>query len=53
MSQRRTGFDFLVRRICWSKKQQPAPILLLVKSHEKKSLAGYNPLSYKRSDMSD
>ena len=33
----------LVRKICWRRKWQPTPVLLLGKSHQQRNLAGYSP----------
>ena len=48
---KRHWFNPCVRKIPWSRKWQPTPVILLQKSHGQKSLAGYNPWSHKESDM--
>ena len=40
---RRCGFNPWVGNISWSRKWQPTPIFLPVKSHRQRSLAGYSP----------
>ena len=45
---RRPGIDPWVGKIPWSKKWQPTPVFLPVKSHGQRSLAGYSPWGRKR-----
>ena len=45
---RRPGIDPWVGTIPWSKKWQPTPVFLPVKSHGQRSLAGYSPWGRKR-----
>ena len=40
---RRREFDPWVGEIPWKRKWQPTPVFLPGKSHEQRSLAGYNP----------
>ena len=40
---RRPGFNLGVRKIPWSRKQQPTPVFLSGKSQGQMSLAGYSP----------
>ena len=40
---RRHGFDPHLRKIPWSRKQQPTPVFLPGKLHGQWSLAGYSP----------
>ena len=46
---KRQGFDPLVRKIPWTRKWQPTPVLF----HEQRSLAGYNPWCCKGSDLTE
>ena len=46
-------FDPWVRKIPWSRKWQPNPILLPGKSHGQRSLAGYSPWGRKESDTTE
>ena len=38
-----TRFDFRVRKILWSRKQQPTSVFLSGKFHGQRNLAGYSP----------
>ena len=49
---RRQRFDPWVRKILWSRKWQPTPVFLPVKSHGQRSLEGYSPNGPKELDMS-
>ena len=40
-------------RFPWRKAQQPTPVFLPGKSHEKKSLVGYNPSVHKEPDTTE
>ena len=42
------SFNPWVGKIPWRRKWQPTPVFLLGKSHEQRSLAGYNPWGCKR-----
>ena len=44
---KRRGFDPWVKKIPWSRKWQPAPVLLPGKFHGQRSLAGYSPQNYR------
>ena len=50
---RRCGFDPWVRKIPWRRKWQYTPVCLPGKSHEQRSLAGYNPWGPKELDITD
>ena len=50
---KRRKFNPWVRKIPWSRKWQPAPVILPGKFQGQRSLAGYRPWSCKESDMSD
>ena len=39
--------------IPWRRKWQPAPVFLLGKSHEQRSLVAYSPWGHKESDMTE
>ena len=45
---RRYRFDPWVRKISWRRKWQLAPVFLLGKSHEQRSLTGYSPWGLKK-----
>ena len=47
---RRCRFDSWVKKIPWSRKWQPTPVLLPGKSRGQSSLVGYNPWGCKESD---
>ena len=47
----RPGFDPLVGKILWRRKQQPIPVFLPGKFHGQRSLEGYSPKGHKESDM--
>ena len=49
---RRHRFDPWVSKILWSRKWQPTPVFLPVKSHGQRSLEGYSPNGPKESDTS-
>ena len=42
-----TRFDPWVRKIPWSRKWQPTPVVLPGKFHEQKSLTGYSPWGHR------
>ena len=48
---RETGFNPWVRKIPWSRKWQPTPVLLPGKFHGQRSLAGYSPWGREGSDV--
>ena len=50
---RRLGFNPLVRKIPWKRKQQPTPVFLPGKFHEQRSLAGYSSWGCKESDTAE
>ena len=50
---KRHGFDPWVRKIPWSRKQQPAPVFLSGKSHGQRSLEGYSPWGRKELDRTE
>ena len=50
---RRLGFDSWFGKIPWSRKWQPAPVLLPGKFHGQRSLAGYSPGDRKESDTTE
>ena len=50
---RRCGFDPWVRKICWRRKWQPAPVCLLRKSPGQRSHVGYSPWHHKKYDMTE
>ena len=47
------GFDPLVGKIPWRRKQQSTPVLLPGKSHGQRSLAGYSPWGHKESNTTE
>ena len=47
---RRCGFDSWIEKIPWRRKWQATPVFLPVKSHRKRSLAGYSPWGPKELD---
>ena len=49
----RCSFDPWVGKIPWSRKWQPAPVLLLGKLHGQRSLAGCRPHGLEGSDMTE
>ena len=51
--RKRHGFTLRVRKIPWSRKQQPTPIFLPGKFHGERSLVGYSPWGHKESDMTE
>ena len=50
---RRTSFDHWVRKILWRRESLPTPVFLPGESHGQRSLVGYSPLAYKKSDMTE
>ena len=50
---RRPGFDPRVKKILWRRKWQPNPVLLLGKSHGRRSMVGYSPWDCKESDTTE
>ena len=50
---KRCGFDPWARKIPWSRKWQPTPVLLPGKSHRQRTLAGYSLWDGKESDMTE
>ena len=50
---RRHGFNPWVSKIPWRRKWQPIPIFCPVKSYGQRSLAGYNPLGGKESEVTE
>ena len=48
---RETGFNPWVRKIPWSRKWQPTPVLLPGKFHGQRSLEGYSPWGRKGSNV--
>ena len=42
-----------VRKIPWSRKQQPTPVCLTGESHGQRSLAGYSPWGCRESDRTE
>ena len=51
--RRRQGFDPRVRKIPWSQKWQPTPVLLPGESHGQRSLVGYSPWGHKELNMTE
>ena len=49
----RPGFNPWVGKIPWRRKWQPTPVLLLGKSHGRRSLVGYSPQGHKESDTTE
>ena len=47
------GFDPWVRKIPWSRKQQPTPVFLPGKFHGQKILVGYSPWGFSESDITE
>ena len=45
---KRCEFNSCVKKMPWKKKWQPGSVFLSGKSHEKRSLVGYNPWGCKR-----
>ena len=45
------GFDSRIGKIPWSRKWQPSPVFLPVKSHGQRNLVGCSPWGLKESDM--
>ena len=50
---RRHEFNPCVRKILWSRKWQPTPIILAGKFHRQRILAGCSPGGHKESDMTE
>ena len=50
---RDAGFYLWVGKIPWSRKWQPAPVLLSLRLHGQKSLVGYSPRGHKELDMTE
>ena len=50
---RRPGFNPWVGKISWRRQWHPTPVLLLGKSHGRKSLVGYSPWGCKESDTTE
>ena len=50
---RKNRFNCLVRKIQWSRKWQPTPVLLPGLVHGQSSLVVYCPLAYKESDTTE
>ena len=50
---RRLGFDSWIRKISWSRKQQPTPVFLPEEFHGQRSLVGYSPWGHKEMDMTE
>ena len=50
---KRHGFNFLVRKIPWSRKWQSTPLFLPEKFHGQRSLVGYSPWGCKELDMTN
>ena len=50
---RRCGFDPWVRKISWRRKWQPTPVSWPGKCHGQRSLVGYSPWGWKKSDMTE
>ena len=46
---RMLGFDPWVGKICWRRKRQRTPVFLPGKSHGQRSLAGYSPWGWQKS----
>ena len=51
--RKRPEFDPWVKKIPWSRKWQPTPVLLRGKSHGQRSLVGYSPWGHKESDTTE
>ena len=51
--QKRFRFDPWLGKIPWSRKWQPTPVLLSVKSHGQRRLMGYSPWGSKDLDMTE
>ena len=47
------GLISWLRKILWSRKQQPIPLFLSGKFHQQRSLAGYSPWGHKELDMTE
>ena len=47
------GFNSWVRKIPWSRKWNPIPVLFSGKLHGQRSLVGYSPWSCKELDMTE
>ena len=50
---KRSGFDFWIGKIPWSRKWQPTPLFLPREFHEQRSLLGYSPWGCKESDTTE
>ena len=50
---RDAGFYLWVGKIPWSRKWQPAPVLLSLRLHGQKRLVGYSPRGHKELDMTE
>ena len=53
---KRHGFDPWVRKMPWSRKQQPTPVfwkIMLGKFHGQRNLVGYSPQGCKELDTSN
>ena len=48
-----TSFDPWVKKIPWSRKWQPTPVVLSGKFHGQTSLVSYSPWGHKESDTSE
>ena len=47
------GLNPWVRKILWRREQQSTPVFLPGEFHGQRSLAGYSPWGYKKSDMTE
>ena len=50
---KRHGFNPWVRKIPWSRKQQPTPVFFGGEAHGQRSLEGYSPCGRKELDMTE
>ena len=50
---KRLGFSPWIRKIPWSRKWQPIPVLLPGKFHGWRTLEGYSPWGHKKSDVTE
>ena len=47
------GFDPWIRKIPWSRAQQPTPVFLPGESHRQRNLVDYSPQGHRELDMTE
>ena len=50
---KRLGFDLWIRKIPWSRKWQPTPVILTGKFHKQRSWGGCSPWGHKELDVTE